>query len=229
MPRSRAFRLVPQNAATLPLSPCQAPTSTPSVATAGPRDSWHVSKSINFTALPAMGNRAGRYVLSVAWTVPSVMRTRSTPGQFVWRRIRVRQTSIFSRVASSRKPNANQLDSTNLVRITKHLGSTAPSRASPRMRLRSRDGQPSSPKPEEAAAPEYWVLVSGFSLSYHSKETIFIFTIDPHYGNSFMIPSLNPRKNPAFGSPGFLLAGVFGEAGSLEVSWNMMFSGLSGT
>ena len=27
-----------------------------------------------------------------------------------------------------------------------------------------------------------WVLVKGFSLSYHNKETI-LFTIDPHYGS----------------------------------------------
>ena len=85
------------------------------------------------------------------------------------------------------------------------------------------------PKARRSSGPLYWVLVRGFSLSYHSKETI-LFTIDPHYGNSNNIPlTRTPCKNPAFGSPGFLLAGVFGEAGSLEVSWNMMFSGLSGT
>ena len=29
--------------------------------------------------------------------------------------------------------------------------------------------------------PSCWVLVKGFSLSYHFKET-FVFTIDPYYG-----------------------------------------------
>ena len=38
----------------------------------------------------------------------------------------------------------------------------------------------------------YWVLVRGFVLSYHKKETV-LFTRDPHYGN-LNIESLN--KNP---------------------------------
>ena len=32
-----------------------------------------------------------------------------------------------------------------------------------------------------------WVLVKGFNLSYHNKETI-LFTIDPHYGNLNKLP-----------------------------------------
>ena len=41
----------------------------------------------------------------------------------------------------------------------------------------------------------YWVLVKGFNLSYHTKETI-LFTIGPHCGNSnqTLIKFLN--KNP---------------------------------
>ena len=32
-----------------------------------------------------------------------------------------------------------------------------------------------------------WVLVKGFHLSYHKKETV-LFTIDPYYGNLNYIP-----------------------------------------
>ena len=37
-------------------------------------------------------------------------------------------------------------------------------------------------KHKTTAVPIYWVLVKGFTLSYHTKET-FLFTIDLHYGN----------------------------------------------
>ena len=33
-----------------------------------------------------------------------------------------------------------------------------------------------------------WVLVKGFSLSYHNKETM-LFTLDPHYGTLNLEPS----------------------------------------
>ena len=35
---------------------------------------------------------------------------------------------------------------------------------------------------QATATAVYWVLVKGFNLSYHDKETI-LFTIDPYYGN----------------------------------------------
>ena len=34
----------------------------------------------------------------------------------------------------------------------------------------------------ETPPESYWVIVKGFNLSYHSKETL-LSTIDPYYGN----------------------------------------------
>ena len=48
----------------------------------------------------------------------------------------------------------------------------------------------------------FWVLVRGFNLSYHSKETV-LFTIDPHYGNLNKIPSQEPSlPDPLSREPG---------------------------
>ena len=37
-----------------------------------------------------------------------------------------------------------------------------------------------------------WVLVKGFNLNYHNKETV-LFTIDPHYDNLNQTPQPEPR------------------------------------
>ena len=34
--------------------------------------------------------------------------------------------------------------------------------------------------------PNSWVLVTGFHLSYHNKDTI-LFAIDPYYGNLYYL------------------------------------------
>ena len=34
----------------------------------------------------------------------------------------------------------------------------------------------------------HWILVKGFHLSYHDKETLLVLTTDPYYGNSKNIP-----------------------------------------
>ena len=42
-----------------------------------------------------------------------------------------------------------------------------------------------------AESSQYWVVVKGFGLSCHNKETT-LFTIDPYYGNL----TLKPLKEP---------------------------------
>ena len=67
----------------------------------------------------------------------------------------------------------------------------------------------------------YWVLVRGFNLSYHNKDTI-LFTVDPHYGNLNKILNRNPvwlsrlRVTASFQlllGPGFRGLGVLGFLG----------------